>query len=537
MAKQTKEPVVKEIPIKDIDRSRNHRIKESGDKARIESLAAAIKVGGQLQAVRVYERGPDQQSGKHKESYILGFGARRCEALLALGRNTVRAAIHPPASDREIEQARAIENIHRKDISPLEEVNAVASMLDAIKKDKTFANDPYEETATQLGRSVTWVKDRDYLHRLSKSVRAFVSRAGLPAGHLRELAKVGDSDDQLRLACEAANAPAWAFEASGSMISDAAKEAQQRFFEKLTDGGMDRWTLSRLKRDVEMLKHSLKVVPWEYEELIEYGKVKLPACAACPHNSETDHTLFGMESDSTNPKGYCLNASCFESKRNAAEAAKHALLSKISRRRDQTPTAIKKATPKWLKKTTAVGYVSRELKKAAASPAKTDTQESKRDVSRGRPLTDFEKAIQAFAKSQQAWQEAAYQAVLDGINADPAYRVGWCVLIATEAFQQQENWEIADINGYSNQPCVTEPTLAKLSAKVKKAIDLAMKGTRTAWIELAGWNEQIDPDYRNDVGWLHPEALRLLAGHVGAELPDMPQWKAPSKPDATAASK
>jgi len=244
-----------------------------------------------------------------------------------------------------------------------------------------------------------------------------------------------------------------------------------------------------------------------------------------------------MESEPSNPKGFCLNASCFESKRQAAEAAKHALLSKISRRRDQTPTAIKKATPKWLKKTTAVGYVSRELKKAADSSAKTDTQNSKRDASGGRPLTDSEKAIQAFAKSQQTWQENAYQAILDGINADPVYRVGWSVLVATEAFQQQANWDIPRIHVHTSQPCVTEPTLAKLSAKVKKAIELAMKGTRTAWIELAGWNKQGDPDYREEVGWLHPEALVLLAGHVTVELPDMPQWNAPRKPDATVTSK
>ena len=55
-----------------------------------------------------------------------------------------------------------------------------------------------------------------------------------------------------------------------------------------------------------------------------------------------------------------------------------------------------------------------------------------------------------------------------------------------------------------------------------------MKGTRAAWLELAGWNKQSNPDRRSEVGWPHPETLKLLAVAVGVTLPPMPEWTPPT---------
>jgi len=46
-----------------------------------------------------------------------------------LGEKTIRAIVFGPASDAEIAQARAVENLHRQDITPLEEVLAVTDVL------------------------------------------------------------------------------------------------------------------------------------------------------------------------------------------------------------------------------------------------------------------------------------------------------------------------------------------------------------------------------------------------------------------------
>lgn len=133
---ETTAPRVCDVPIDQIDRSRNHRIERPGDDGRVAALTASIKAAGQLQPVRVYECGPQQKKAGCKQPYVLGFGDRRCRALLALGRKTVRAVVFGPVTDAEIEQARAIENLHRQDITPLEEVRAVDALLKAVKADR-----------------------------------------------------------------------------------------------------------------------------------------------------------------------------------------------------------------------------------------------------------------------------------------------------------------------------------------------------------------------------------------------------------------
>src|SRR5437868_13660527 len=126
---KTAEARIREIPLEEIDRSRNYRIPMPGDAEKLTSIKQSIDACGQLQPVRVYERSEDQKDKRHKEPYILGFGNRRCKAMELLGRKTVQAIIFPPATDAEIAQARAVENLHRQDITPLEEVQAVADVL------------------------------------------------------------------------------------------------------------------------------------------------------------------------------------------------------------------------------------------------------------------------------------------------------------------------------------------------------------------------------------------------------------------------
>jgi len=83
MPKQAPQYPVRDIPIREIDRSRNYRIPEPDDATRLTSLAESIKAGGQLQDVRVYERGDHQKEEKHDERFILGFGTRSAWVELA----------------------------------------------------------------------------------------------------------------------------------------------------------------------------------------------------------------------------------------------------------------------------------------------------------------------------------------------------------------------------------------------------------------------------------------------------------------------
>jgi ParB/RepB/Spo0J family partition protein len=523
---------IRDIALEDIDRSRNHRIPRPGDPERLAALKVSIEACGQLQPVRVYHRGEDQKDPKHKQPYILGFGARRCTAMELLDRKTIRAVVFPPATDAEMAQARAVENLHRQDITPLEEVQAVSDVLEAIKADSTFTGDPYEEAAARLGCDVSWVRDRDYLHRLTKAVQRFASRSGLPAGHLRELAKVGDPAEQLRLACESAGAPSHAFSSDPkeTKLAPWQQQLQDGYFGEVLDGKVHRWTLTQLKNEVAKVRLSLKVIPWEFDKPVEFGAIKLRKCAGCTHNSETDRTLFGIDEDAGNPQGFCLYASCYKDKYKATDAAKEQILKKISTREDQSPEAIRKITPGWLKESTVVGYVKRQLEKAAnAEGGKSGNGKhtpQPRTAAAGRPLTEHELALQKFAEAFGAWEKAAFVSVLEGINADPVYRVGWCVLLGVPAFWEQLSMEIPTVRPYAAEACTEEPLLPPLPKEAEEAIHSVFKGTRNGWVELLKDCEQINPNERASLGIPHPRALELLAECVKVTLAPVPEWKA-----------
>jgi ParB/RepB/Spo0J family partition protein len=522
------EPRIREIALDDIDRSRNHRIPQPSDAEELDRLKASIEAcGGQpLQPVRVYERGEDQKDPKHKEKYILGYGNRRCKAMEQLGKKAIWAIIFPPASNATIAAARGVENIHRKNLAPMEEVQAVADILEAIKEDATFTGDPYEEAAARIGCSeVAWVKDRDYLHRLSKPVQKFALRSALPLGHLRELSKIGDPQDQMRLACEAAGAPARAFpfDPKDAKLEPWQKQMQDQFFAEVTDGKSDRWPLSVVKEQVAKVLLSLKVIPWAFDQPLEFGAVKLRACAGCPHNSETDRLLFELKEDTGNPNGYCHHASCFNAKHGAVDAAKEHIFKKIKDKEDQTPTAIKKIAPGWMKESTVVGHVKRQLEKAARPPA---AESKTRTASNVREFTEHEKALREFADSFHAWEQKAWKAVFKAINADPSHRVSWCVLLGVPAMWDHPRMQIPMVQLYAPEQ-TAEPELPPLSAELESAVKTAFAGTRAAWIEILTPHEQIHPDSRGGFGIPHPRILELLASEMKVKLSKTPKWTPP----------
>jgi ParB/RepB/Spo0J family partition protein len=519
---------IKDILLSEIDRSGNYRIPMPGDAERIEALKQSIEACGQLQPIRVYERGPDQKEGRKEGKYILGFGARRCAAMDLLDRKTIRAIVFEPATNAQIAQARAVENLHRQDITPLEEVKAVSDVLEAIKAQKDFTGDPYEEVATRLARSVAWVKDRDYLHRLSKPVQRFAMRSGLPAGHLRELAKVGDPREQMRLACESVGAPSWAFPAGDkdTGVADHQQQLQQGYFAQLADGKVERWPLSRLKEQVAKVQLSLRVIPWEFDKSVQLGDMKLRKCAGCPHNSETDRTLFGIDEDAANPQGFCLNPACYNGKHEAAQTAKEEILARISKRSVQTPEAIRKVTPDWLKETSVIGFVKRQLEKASKSNGEVHPERP--TEGRGlRILTPLEHAIQQFAGEHDEWEQKASTAVMKGINKEPVHRVSWCVLLGVAGFWKHARYQIPFVGQYG-PPRTIEPILPPLETEIEEAVKLAFKGTRNGWLDVLADQKQADPSQRDRFGIPHPRVLQLIAEAVGVNLPPPPQWTPPA---------
>jgi ParB/RepB/Spo0J family partition protein len=476
--------VVLNIPIRQIDRARNHRIAQAGDEERIAALMESIKVAGQLQPIRVYELDDvDQAAGGYR--YTLGFGDRRCTAMERLGHAAILAVVFPPASDADIEQARAIENLHRQDISPMEEVLAVSHMLDALKQSLTLpgaglpggAEDLYSEVADRLGRSVRWVRDRDYLHRLSPKCQELALRAQVPAGHLREIAKVGDSELQFSLVCDAAGAFRHWFDSKSQTLKPCLKgyaKDIEEFFAHVAEGSVRRPTLKDIEQRVAEAQKSLRMAAWHFDLPVapapgsKTGEKSLPACSGCEHNSETDHTLFGVEADPANPRGVCMKPSCFAAKQVAVEGEKAALLKSLTRRQKQpTVEEVDAMTPDWLKPSVARGFVQREWKKktqvakenSAASPATNKTTIGRGDFQRS--LTPIEQAINRFRYVMDQWVDSAVTIVIPALRARPLSWVAYCGLMHSELWGEGGfPYTFPHISDYT-RPIETEPAAVK----------------------------------------------------------------------------
>jgi ParB family transcriptional regulator, chromosome partitioning protein len=92
---------------------------EVGD---ITELAASIRAEGILQPLSVE---PAEDS-----TYTLLWGQRRYAAVQRLGITAVPCIIRQPAGDRRTTARMVIENVHRKDLPPLDEARAYQTLLD-----------------------------------------------------------------------------------------------------------------------------------------------------------------------------------------------------------------------------------------------------------------------------------------------------------------------------------------------------------------------------------------------------------------------
>ena len=214
-------------------------------------------------------------------------GHRRLAAARLLGWTTIRAVVRAYITDDDLQLDRAIENVHRLELNPIEEAYAVGGMIDAamgparqaiadeaLKRGTLAADDPsdvrleaavrkraIEIVAGRLGKSVTWVSDRSLLSRLAGKARDLVLESRLPMAHAREICKVADPARRNELAAKYAAA-----DKPGARPGD----------------------FGELRSEVAGCIMSLAQVPWK----LDVPFAGAPACEACPKNSANIPRLF-----------------------------------------------------------------------------------------------------------------------------------------------------------------------------------------------------------------------------------------------------
>jgi ParB/RepB/Spo0J family partition protein len=213
----------------------------------------------------------------------LRAGERRFHAAKIAGLKEVPIFVRE-LDDQAAQEITAIENLHRKDLTILEQAAEVALLL----KKKW----PTAEVAAHLGKTEGWVMRRAQISKLDAIWK-------------KEMAKP-DSWTAL-----------WSA-AHYELIARLPAPTQQIAFKDLTDrygyrGGAETIAIADLEKDLAELTRSLDKAPWD---LTDAGLVpKAGACSACLKRSSCCPLLFEeMEQEKTAKGDRCLDDGCWSAK-------------------------------------------------------------------------------------------------------------------------------------------------------------------------------------------------------------------------------
>ena len=170
---------VQEIPVAAIEPNPDQPRREFGP-VRLAELAASIRAHGVITPVLVSPLPP----GPDGPRYRLVAGERRWRAAQMAER------AHIPALVREVTSAQAlelalIENLHRQDLSPVEEALAYRRLL----HDHAYTQ---QQLGSTLSRSQTYISKRLSLLALDPTVVTMLESGELSASAARELARLKD---------------------------------------------------------------------------------------------------------------------------------------------------------------------------------------------------------------------------------------------------------------------------------------------------------------------------------------------------------
>jgi ParB family transcriptional regulator, chromosome partitioning protein len=179
-------PSLVEVPVADITPN-PHQPRVHFDEESLSELAASISQVGVLQPVLL--RPVDG-------AYELIAGERRWRAAQRAGLATVPAIVRESDDVNAVEQA-LVENLHRDDLTPLEEAAAFQQLIEDFEL-------THDEVARRVGKSRAAITNTLRLLGLPPAVQHLLADGRLSAGHARALLGTPDRALQERLAYRAA---------------------------------------------------------------------------------------------------------------------------------------------------------------------------------------------------------------------------------------------------------------------------------------------------------------------------------------------
>lgn len=181
--------VLAEVPVAAIVPN-PHQPRVHFDEETLSELAASIAEMGVLQPILVR---PSGESGSG--TYELIAGERRWRAAQRAGLTSIPAVIRHTDDVSAVEQA-LVENLHRQDLTALEEAAAFQQLLE----DFSLTHD---QVANRVGKSRSAITNSIRLLGLPPAVQHLLADGQLSAGHARALLGTPDRTRQEQLAREA----------------------------------------------------------------------------------------------------------------------------------------------------------------------------------------------------------------------------------------------------------------------------------------------------------------------------------------------
>jgi ParB family chromosome partitioning protein len=176
---------LRDLPISSIDPNR-FQPREGFDEDNLIALSESIREVGVLQPLLVRPLEGDD------DRYELIAGERRLRAAKRAGLASVPAIVRVVDDMASLEQA-LVENLHREDLSALEEAAAYQQLMEDFHLTQ-------EEVAIRVGRSRSAVANTLRLFQLAPTIQRLLSERRLSAGHARALLATPDRAFQEALA-------------------------------------------------------------------------------------------------------------------------------------------------------------------------------------------------------------------------------------------------------------------------------------------------------------------------------------------------
>jgi len=175
---------LQEISVSSIDpnpnQPRNHFDEDS-----LAELSASIKAIGLLQPVLV-------RPSSTPDRFELIAGERRWRASKRAGLSTIPAIVRVTDDVSSVEQA-LVENLHRQDLTPLEEAAAYQQLLEDFSM-------THEQVAAKVGKSRSAITNSLRLLTLPPTIQQYLAEGRLSAGHAKALLGAPDRALQESLA-------------------------------------------------------------------------------------------------------------------------------------------------------------------------------------------------------------------------------------------------------------------------------------------------------------------------------------------------